>query len=175
MTLILGKRHPDRCPALPTRQPRGPQAIMKIQTGFTLIELMIAMAIVGILAAVAVPMYKDYVIRARIPDATSALSMRRVMMEQYFQDNRSWANAAGNTPACPATASPDTATSKSFDFSCTANATTYTLTATGKAQMLGLNFTIDQANTMATTATSSAPSGWSGNAGCWITKKGGVC
>ena len=56
--------------------------------GFTLIELMIAVAIIAILAAIAIPSYSEYVRRGRITEAISALSGMRVKMEQYFQDNR---------------------------------------------------------------------------------------
>ena len=62
--------------------------------GFTLIELMVTVAIAAILASVAIPMYRDYVIRSRIIDATSKLSDFRVRMEQYFMDNRTYANGA---------------------------------------------------------------------------------
>ena len=52
--------------------------------GFTLIELMVTVAIAAILASVSIPMYRDYVLRSRIIDATSKLSDFRVRMEQYF-------------------------------------------------------------------------------------------
>ena len=71
---------------------------MNKQSGFTLIELMIVVAIVGILATIAYPSYTDYVIRGRIPDATSGLAAKRVQMEQFFQDNRTYVGA----PACAA-------------------------------------------------------------------------
>jgi type IV pilus assembly protein PilE len=134
--------------------------------GFTLIEVMITVAIIAILASVAVPQYKDYVTRGRIPDATSALSTKQVQLEQYFQDNRTYANA----PACAS----DTTTSANFTFSCggTNSATGYTLTATGRNTMAGFTYTVTQSGAKATTA---VPSGWTTNANCWVTKKGGVC
>lgn len=56
--------------------------------GFTLIEVMIAVAVVAILAAPALPSYRDYVTRGNIPEATSRLLTKQVQMEQWFQDNR---------------------------------------------------------------------------------------
>lgn len=139
--------------------------------GFTLIELMITVAIIGILAAIAVPAYGDYVTRSRIPDATSALGAKRVQMEQYFQDNHTYAPAA----AAPCVA--DNTTSRFFTFSCevAGTATAYRLQAVGTGPMTGFKFTIDQDNAKVTTISTGAPSGWTGNASCWITKKGGVC
>ncbi|MBN4079143.1 prepilin-type N-terminal cleavage/methylation domain-containing protein [Beggiatoa alba] len=57
---------------------------------FTLIELMIAVAIVALLAAVALPSYSGYVVRSKIADTTSQLSDLRLRMEQFRQDNRSY-------------------------------------------------------------------------------------
>jgi len=146
---------------------------MKTQQGFSLTELMIVVAIVGILSIVAVPAYNDYVIRGKIPDATGNLASKRVRMEQFFQDNRTY--LAG--PGCTA----DTTTSKYFDFTCAtapgvvATATAYTIAAIGKGSMAGFTYTIDQSNTKQTTA---APAGWAAAAmpaNCWITKQDGQC
>jgi type IV pilus assembly protein PilE len=136
---------------------------MKKQLGFTLIEVMIVVAIIAILAAVSMPAYNDYVVRGKIPEATSTLAIKRVQMEQFFQDNRTYVAA----PACTA----DSTTSQFFDFSCgVQTATTYTLQGTGKASMLGFTYTINESNVKATTA---APAGWTANATCWVTKRGG--
>jgi type IV pilus assembly protein PilE len=126
--------------------------------GFTLIELMIVVAIVAILASVALPAYNDYVQRGRIPEATSGLSQGRVNMEQFFQDNRTYDGGP-----CPSN-------STNFDFACSnQTGTTYTITATGKGSMSSFSFTINQANTR----TSSTP--WGTGSTCWITKKGESC
>ena len=97
-------------------------------SGFTLIELMIVLAIVGILAAVAYPSYVEHVQRSRITEATSTLSDWRIRMERYFQDNRTYINAGTCGIVPPA--------SNSFAYECVAAAltqNTYTLQANGLA------------------------------------------
>jgi type IV pilus assembly protein PilE len=139
-----------------------------VHSGFTLVEVMIVVAIIGILATIALPSYRDYLTRGRIPEATSRLASLQVRMEQYFQDNRTYVGA----PGCTA----DTTTSTHFDFSCAAaaTATAYTLQAVGKGTMTGFTYTVDQANGRATGA---VPTGWAQHSpnNCWVTKKGGVC
>ena len=142
---------------------------MKRRRGFTLVELLVVVAVIGILSAIAVPQYSDYVTRSKITEATATLSEHRVRMEQFFQDNRTYAGA------CTAGTVAPTPTGRYFTYACSnLAATTYTVTATGVASqgMDGFVFTINQANARATTG---VPTGWATNTNCWVTKKGGVC
>lgn len=133
--------------------------------GFTLIEVMVTVAIVAILAAVALPQYRDYATRGRIPDATSGLSAKQVQLEQYFQDNRTYVNA----PACAS----DATSSQFFTFACSSStATGYVLAATGKGSMAGFTYTVNQG---AAKATTTVPTGWTSSTTCWVVKKDGSC
>lgn len=139
--------------------------------GFTLIEVMITVAIVAILSMVALPSYREYVIRGHIPEATSRLATKQVQMEQWFLDNRTY---VGGT-ACAS----DTTTSRYFDFTCTnsgdaVTAAAFTLTAVGKGPMAGFSYTINQTGAKTTRAVAY---GWTAPStnNCWATKKGGTC
>jgi type IV pilus assembly protein PilE len=139
-------------------------------SGFTLIELMITVAIVAILSAVAMPAYNRYIMRGRIPEATSALSAWQLKMEQWFQDTRSY-YASGSTSAC-GVSTPSSTTS--FSFSCAPSSSgAYVLTATGMNTMLGFVYTINQDGTKGSTITAS---GWEAtSSSCWVTQPGGKC
>ena len=58
---------------------------MKIQKGFTLIELMIVVAIIGILAAIAIPAYQDYTIRAKVTELINAAGVCKTSVAEYYQ------------------------------------------------------------------------------------------
>jgi len=126
------------------------------ERGFTLVELMIAVAIIGILTAIAVPTYREHLRRGAVEEATAALSSGRVAVEQYFLDQHTY---VGMT--CPASTGH-------FTLTCDSDATTYTITATGAGSVDSFVYTIDQADAR----TTAGP--W-GTGACWITKKGDSC
>jgi type IV pilus assembly protein PilA len=72
-----------------------------IQKGFTLIELMIVVAIIGILAAVALPAYQDYTVRAKVSELILAASSARTAISEKFQANPSDTGNAGTGVSIP--------------------------------------------------------------------------
>lgn len=138
---------------------------MSKQRGFTLIELMIVVAVVGILATVALPSYQDYLRRGKIAEGLSALSDTKVKMEQWFQDHRTYAAGGIGTYPC-VEGLPNI---KSFTLTCpTRDANLLTITAAGKADanLTGFSYSINQAGVRSSTTP------WGNSASCWVDKKG---
>ncbi|UDL04370.1 type IV pilin protein [Marinobacter sp. CA1] len=112
--------------------------------GFTLIEIMIVVAIAGILAAVAFPAYQSSVEKGRRSDAQAALTAFGVAMERYYTDNRnSYLGAARNgadtgVPDIFATEAPLEGSTKFYDLTIgAATRNSYTLVATPKGAQAG--------------------------------------
>ena len=141
--------------------------------GFTMLEVMIVVAIVGILAAIALPNYSDYIKRSKIIEATTALSDARTRFEQSYLDNRTYADVSGS---CLKIQTAAGASARSFDLDCCSvapSATTYACTATGKASegMGGFVYEINQLNVHKTTSTVWGPA----PSDCWAIRKDGSC
>jgi type IV pilus assembly protein PilA len=78
-----------------------------IQKGFTLIELMIVVAIIGILAAIAIPAYQDYTIRAQVTEGLNLAGAVKASVAEYFAQNGSWpVGLVGASPALGYTSTP---------------------------------------------------------------------
>lgn len=113
--------------------------------GFTLIEVMVTVAIVGIIAALALPSYSAYIRKTRRADAMASLSQAQTSIERCYAANFSYA-----MPPC---AAPPAASIKGFyTLAAVSTATTYTLTATATASQAAdktcTTMTVDQANQM---------------------------
>lgn len=102
--------------------------------GFTLIELMIVVAILAILTAVALPSYQNQVRDSRRADAVSVLMQSRQLLERYYSKNYTYANApAGTVP----TKSPIDGGVTYYSIALVSGASTFTLTATPQGGQAG--------------------------------------
>lgn len=150
----------------------GGERRMLRAAGFTLIEVMVTVAIVAILAAVALPSYRDYVLRGQLVDGTNGLAALRADMERFYQDNRSYLKTGTFVPPCS-----KTNVAGYFTLSCTtspaATSTTYTLQAVGSGPTAGFTFMVDQLGVQSTTIT--GVSGWTGCDKAWVTRRGQAC
>ena len=145
---------------------------LRAGAGFTLIEAMITVAIIGILAAVALPSYRDYILRGHLTDASNGLATIRAQMERHFQDNRTYATVGAFTTPCAAAAGSRTFNLFVVSCSGTPTGTAFTLQAVGSGTATGFTFTITEADVRATTA---APTGWTTCATGWMLKRGQTC
>src|SRR5258708_18660430 len=137
------------------------------RSGLTLLEVMITVDIVGILDAIAMPSYFDFVTRSKIIDGTTKLGDFQNKMNRYFTDNNgTYVNPRGST-ACgltPAVASP----ADYFQITCpvaTASDTAYVIHAVGIAArgMGGFDYQVDQTGAKS----SKGPAPWQNGVGCW--------
>ena len=135
--------------------------------GFTLIEVMVTVAIIGILASVALPSYSAYLQRSKVPTGLDSLGAYFTRMEQRYQDTGNYYNAAST--ACGVAVPTGV---QNFTVACaiTSAGQGFTATATGSGALAGYTYTITHQGTRATTA---HPKGVPSTS-CWSTK-GTVC
>lgn len=136
----------------------------RTSAGFTLIEVMIVVALLGILAGIAIPNYSDYIRRGEAQEAGAALADYRVRLEQFYQDNRGY-GAAGATACGVVLTNP-----KHYSVACALGSSTdnqsYLITATGSGgASSGNEYTLNQANVQGTTRFKGTTQ--SGKA-CWL-------
>ena len=147
---------------------------MKKEAGFTLLELLAAIAIVAILGAIAMPIYTDYVRKGQLGEAYANLADMSTRLEQFFQDNRTYAGACVDGTVAPLPGGGGGTSMKYFNYTCSSlTATTYKVTATGKGPVLNFVFTINQTGLKTTDNTGT--SGWTTNATCWVRARNGSC
>lgn len=135
---------------------------MRKGKGFTLIELMIVVAIVGILASIAYPSYQRYIEESRRSDARASLLQLAQFMERHYTANGTYLLADGSAPALPFSEAPRDGNNKFYDLTLgNMAAGTFTLSAAPKGAMAG-----DACGTL--TLTQAGVKGAGGNvADCW--------
>ena len=134
------------------------------QQGFTLIEMMIVVALIGILSAVAIPAYSNYVLRARTAEAFTMLGGLQPAAEQYWANKRTFADMPVPGPTA------------NFTYSLvSASDSAYQVKAVGTNKMVGLTYTIDQSGNRKTTVASGNFANWTTSETCWVDRKGGQC
>jgi len=102
---------------------------IEMNKGFTLIELMIVIAIIGILAAIALPSYREYLKRGDRASARSALLEAQQFMERYYAANDRYVSAASVSPTLPVRIATVPTESPKYTLSVSSTTNTYTVTA----------------------------------------------
>lgn len=162
-------------PTMPSQSHIARRPLAALQRAFTLIEVMIVVAIVAILAAIAIPSYTEHITRGRLVEMTNAMSALQSDMQRYFNDNRTF-TALPLPIVSPCTAPPVIA--NRYTLACTIIPAAppqpegFRIDGTGAGPLAGFTFTLNNVGAQTTTA---APPGWVNAAlpvARWCTKKG---
>lgn len=117
-----------------------PSMLPKKQAGFTLLELMIVVAIIGIISAIAYPSYQEHVRKAKRADAAASMMELAQFMERHYTANGRYLKPDGTAPDLPFAASPKDGGVTNYTLGFAANmptASTFTLQATPTGSMSG--------------------------------------
>ena len=137
------------------------------QAGFSLVELMVALAIAAVIAAFALPAYRNHTLRSYLPEMSSSLQLSALRLEQYYQDHRSYLKGTDCGVTLPL--------SEHFAYTCASpeDGQSFLITATGLAAMAEFSYTI---NHQGQTRTVLLPERWGKTpSNCWVMKPGVVC
>ena len=134
------------------------------QKGVTLIELLLVMVIIAILGGIAIPAYKNYVVKTNRSAAKACLSEYAQFMERYYTTNLSYAGASPGSIGCASDANLNVA----YNFTVSVNVNSprlYTVTATPRAAQLSRDsqcgtLTLDQAGTKTNSGTAALSKCW---------------
>lgn len=141
-----------------------PLVLASRQRAFTLIEMMIALVVVAILAAIALPSYNGYIIKSEMRSAQADLLALSLNFENRYQRRLEYpvvASASNNTAGLKALLTAWNPSASNFNYSLTVTtATSYTLQAAGTGRQSGCNITITHTNTRATSGCKYGSGGW---------------
>jgi type IV pilus assembly protein PilE len=127
-----------------TSHPASNSRSQRLQAGFTIIELMIVVAIIGLLAGIGVPSYREYVNKSKRAEGKAALTAAAARLERYYSLNNCYPSSACGSPAATDSStaltaagiqgfSGESSTKAYYNISLTFAAQTFTITATPRS------------------------------------------